>query len=137
MDNPVDRVHPWWTRAGSNGPPWSVAAWIKGTGAQWCAHQSLASGHSGAWKLAGEDTTERGEHGEPGSSLTGARALVWRPGNGGEMVVERKLGNSGAQASKEEESEMGEVRCSTTARRPIYRARGRSAEAGNSGNGRR
>jgi hypothetical protein len=82
----------------------------EGTGAQWHAHRSLAFGHSGAWKLTGGGTTERGEHGEPSSGLTGAQAAMWRPGDGGEMTAERKLGNGGAQASKEGESEMGEVR---------------------------
>jgi hypothetical protein len=57
------------------------------------AHWSMASGRSGARKLAGRGTTERGEHGELGSGLTGARAAVWRPGNGGEMTEERELGN--------------------------------------------
>jgi hypothetical protein len=69
----------------------------------------MASGHSGAWKLIGGGTTERGEHRELGPGLTGARAAAWRPGDGGEMVEERELGNSGARASKEGESEMGEV----------------------------
>jgi hypothetical protein len=70
----------------------------------------MASGHSGARKLVGGGTTERGEHGELGSGLTGARAAAWRPSNGGETAEERKLRNSGARASEERESEMGEVR---------------------------
>jgi hypothetical protein len=55
-------------------------------------------------------TTKRGEHGEPGSSLTEAQAVAWRLGDGGEMTVERKLDNGGARALGEGESEMGEVR---------------------------
>jgi hypothetical protein len=70
----------------------------------------MASGHSGARKLVGGGTTERGEHGELSSGITGARAAAWRPGDGGETVEERKLGNSGAWASEEGKSEMGEVR---------------------------
>jgi hypothetical protein len=70
----------------------------------------MASGHSRAQKLVGGGTTERGEHGELGSGLTGARAAVWRPGDGREMVEEREHGNSGARASEEGDSEMGEVR---------------------------
>jgi hypothetical protein len=70
----------------------------------------MASGHSGAWKLVGGGTTERGEHGELGSGLTGARAAAWRLSDSGETAKERKLSNSGARASEEGESAMGEVR---------------------------
>jgi hypothetical protein len=65
---------------------------------------------TGAQKLDGGGTTERGEYGELGSGLIGVRAAVWRPGDGEETAEERKLGNSGARASEEGESEMGEVR---------------------------
>jgi hypothetical protein len=81
----------------------------EGIGARRHAHQSMASGHFGAWKLIGGDTTERGEHRELGAGLTGARAVAWRPGDGGETAEERELSNSGARASEEGESEMGEV----------------------------
>jgi hypothetical protein len=47
------------------------------------AHRSLASGHSGARKLAGGGATKRGKRGELGSGLTGARAALWRPGDSG------------------------------------------------------
>jgi hypothetical protein len=59
--------------------------------------------HSGAWKLAGGGTTERGEHGELGSGLIGARAAAWRPGDSGETAEERELSNSGTRASEEGE----------------------------------
>jgi hypothetical protein len=63
----------------------------------------MAYGHSGAWKFPGGGTTERGEHRELGSGLTGALALVWRPGDGGETAEDGELGNSGTHASGEGE----------------------------------
>jgi hypothetical protein len=63
----------------------------------------MASGHSRARKLTGGGTTKRGEHGELGSGLIGARAAAWRPGDGRETVEERELSNSDARASKEGE----------------------------------
>jgi hypothetical protein len=65
-------------------------------GARWRAHRSLASCHSRARELAGEGAKERGERREPVSGLTGARAAVWRSGDGGEAVAEGKLSGSGA-----------------------------------------
>jgi hypothetical protein len=55
----------------------------RGQRARRCAHRSLASGRSGARKLAVGGTTERGKRGELGSGLTGARAALMRPGHGG------------------------------------------------------
>jgi hypothetical protein len=49
----------------------------------------MASSHSRARKLISRGTTERGEHRELGSGLTGALAAAWRPGDGGEMTEER------------------------------------------------
>jgi hypothetical protein len=48
-----------------------------------CAHRSLASGRSGAPKLTGGGAKWRGERGELGLGLTGARAALWRQGDGG------------------------------------------------------
>jgi hypothetical protein len=47
------------------------------------AHRSLASGRSGARKLADGGATKRGKHGELGSGLNGARAALRRPSDGG------------------------------------------------------
>jgi hypothetical protein len=71
---PVDRapVH--------DGP---TVARIEGIIARRHAHRSMASGHSGAWKLIDGGTTERGEHGELGSGLTGARVAAVGAGWGG------------------------------------------------------
>jgi hypothetical protein len=87
-------------RAVDRGP---TVARTEGTRAWWHAHRSMASGHSGAWKLGGGGTTARGEHGELGSGLTGARASVWRPGDGEETAEERELGDSGTRALGEVE----------------------------------
>jgi hypothetical protein len=43
----------------------------------------VSLGRSGAPKLAGEGAKGREEHGELSSGLTGARAALWRPGDGG------------------------------------------------------
>jgi hypothetical protein len=67
----------------------------------------MAFGHSIARKLTGEGATGRGEL---GSGLTGARAVVWRPGDGGEMAEEGELSDSGTRAMREEEECSGEVR---------------------------
>jgi hypothetical protein len=45
---------------------------------RWCAHWSLAFGHSRAWELTSGGTTGRGEHGDPSSGLTRAQAVVER-----------------------------------------------------------
>jgi hypothetical protein len=70
----------------------------------------------GLWPLCstkahrqGHNREREGGNGEPGSGITGVQAAMWRPGDGGETVAERKLGNGGARASEEGESEMGEV----------------------------
>jgi hypothetical protein len=48
----------------------------RGQRARWRAHRSLASGRSGAPKLAGGGAKWRGMRGELGSGLTGARAAL-------------------------------------------------------------
>jgi hypothetical protein len=96
----------------------------------------LASGRSGARKLVGGGAKERGERGEPDGWLTEARAVLWRPGDGEELAVGRKVDDRGARASGEGESELG--RCGEVRGwfLPFYRSRGeRGAEhrARNSG----
>jgi hypothetical protein len=54
-----------------------------GQRARWRVHQSLASGHSGARKLAGGGAIERGKRGELDSGLTRALAALRRPRDGG------------------------------------------------------
>jgi hypothetical protein len=66
----------------------------EGTEVRQRAHWSLSSGHFRARKLTDGGTIERGEHGEPSSGLTGARAMVWQPGNDREMAVERSSGTA-------------------------------------------
>jgi hypothetical protein len=80
-----------------------MVARTEGTGERRRAHRSMASGHSGARKLTGGGITERGEYRELRSGLTGARASVWLPGDGGETAEERELSNSDTRASREGE----------------------------------
>jgi hypothetical protein len=72
-------------------------------GAWWHAHRSKASGRYGARELADGGEKERGEHRGPILSLTGARVVVWWPGDGDEVVVEEELGGGSAQAWREGE----------------------------------
>jgi hypothetical protein len=103
-----------WTRSMAPGPSlgWPVhgstmdSRW-HGQRAWRRAQRSLASDRSGAPKLTGGGSTERGERGEPGGRLTEARAVVWRPGDGEETAVGREVGNRGARALGEGESELG------------------------------
>jgi hypothetical protein len=60
-----------------------VDPWWRGQRARRRAHRSLASGCSGARKLAGGGATERGKRGELGAGLTGARAVLRRLVDGG------------------------------------------------------
>jgi hypothetical protein len=83
-DKFVDRVHVSMDRPGMLGPPWTDGGTDRGgVGARWCAHRSSASGRSGAPELTGGGAKGREEHGELGSGLTGARAALWRLGDGG------------------------------------------------------
>jgi hypothetical protein len=61
-------------RAVHRGP---TVARTEGTEARWHAHRRMASGRSGAPKLADGGTKEREEHGDLGSGLTGAREAAW------------------------------------------------------------
>jgi hypothetical protein len=88
-----------WTEStrGGPGPGRAVhcgptVVWTEGTKARQRAHRSMASGHSGAQKLAGGGTIERGEQGELGSGLTGARAATRWPGDGGKRLWQSVLG---------------------------------------------
>jgi hypothetical protein len=83
-DKFVDRVHVSVDRPGVLGPPWNDGSADRGgAGARRRAHRSLAFGRSGVPKLTGGGAKGREEHGEHGSGLTGARAALWRPGDGG------------------------------------------------------
>jgi hypothetical protein len=87
-----------WTGSTRAGP---TAARTEGAGAWRRAHRSTASGRSGALKLTSKGAIERGEHGELGSGLTGARAAAWRPGDGGAEPEAAALGESDARAWRE------------------------------------
>jgi hypothetical protein len=79
---------------------------------QWLAIEldgARSSGRSGARWHVGGGATGRGVHGESISSLTGARAVVWQPGDGGEEMAEEALNAGGAWVWREE-NESGE-RC--------------------------
>jgi hypothetical protein len=91
-----------WTESMAHGPlqRWSVVG-----RSPWPATKldgALPSGRSGARWPAGGDATGRGVHGEYISGLTGARVVVWRPGNGGEEMAEEALGVGRARARREE-----------------------------------
>jgi hypothetical protein len=68
------------------------------------------SSRCGAQWLAGGGATGRGVHGEFIKGLTGARAAVWRPGDGGEETTEEALSASSAWARREEKESV--ERCS-------------------------
>jgi hypothetical protein len=79
------------------------------------AHWSLAYDRSGAWWLTGDGVTEREEHGESISGLTGARAAACQPGDGGGAArCRRRLG-----VERREEGR-GEVRWWTV--KPAWRS---------------
>jgi hypothetical protein len=88
----------------STGPPWTHGGADRGHG----------SALTGAWPPASAEhgsspagVQQSGEHGEPGGRLTEARVVVWRPGDGEETAAGREVGNRGARALGEGESELG------------------------------
>jgi hypothetical protein len=93
------RGEPGRARAVHRGP---TAVRTEGAGALRRAHQSTASGRSGALKLTGGGAIERGEHGKLGSGLTGAQAAAWRLGDGSAEPEAAALGESDARAWREE-----------------------------------
>jgi hypothetical protein len=78
--NPMHQVHAWWTGAGRAVHRGPTVAQTEGTTAR---SPSLAFDRSDAPKLTGGGAKWRGERGELGSGLTGARVALWRAGDGG------------------------------------------------------
>jgi hypothetical protein len=86
-----------------------TAARTEGAGARSRAHRSTASSRSDAPKLTGGGAKEKEEHGEFDSGLTGARAVVWRLGDGGGVKRSWELSGEGFRRGRGEEK--GLVRC--------------------------
>jgi hypothetical protein len=77
----VDSVHGSSKSAGVVGP-WFQCGLHSG---RWQGlTRARPNGRSSARWLTGDGAMEKGAHGESISGLTGARAAVWRPGDGGE-----------------------------------------------------
>jgi hypothetical protein len=81
------------------------------------------SGRSRAWWLTGGGAIGRGVHGESTSGLTRARAVVWRPVDGGEETAEEALDAGGAWARREDKAS-GERCGGERGALPLYRGRG-------------
>jgi hypothetical protein len=67
--------------------------------------RAWSHGHSGARGLAAEGAVERGEHGDPGSGLTKARAAVERWCDGGDERWRLELGVRAKESARELERE--------------------------------
>jgi hypothetical protein len=65
--------------------------------------QGVSDDLTGVQWLAGDGATKREEHRESVSGLTGPRAAMWWPSDGGEEVAVEALGAGGAWARREEE----------------------------------
>jgi hypothetical protein len=91
------------------GPLWTDGGTDRGCRSTAAAHRSTSSGRSGAPKLTGGGATEREEHGELGSGLTGARVAAWRPGDGGAESEAAALGEREARPWRE--AKRGSERC--------------------------
>jgi hypothetical protein len=76
---------------------------------------------------------ERGEHGELGSGLTGARARCGDQAMLGEMAEEGDLGDSGTRATGEEEECSGRCGESWGSHRPFIGVGGASERGGGGG----
>jgi hypothetical protein len=112
-----------WTRSTTHG---LLEALVHGGPWPWPTEELTGywpSGCSGARWLTGDGATKRGEHEESISGLTEARAVVWRPGDGGEETAVVVLSGGGARAQREgKESRRGVVEDGRAL--PFYRGRG-------------
>jgi hypothetical protein len=80
----VDRVHVSVDQPGALGPPWTDGRAFRGGGWGTTARSpELFIRPLSAPKLADGGAKGSEEHGELGSGFTGARAALWRPGDGG------------------------------------------------------
>jgi hypothetical protein len=79
MDNPVDRVHAWWTGAGSRGPPWT-----DGGVDRWPQSTAMPSLEHGLRPLQSMEARRRGHNRERGT--WGTRLGPYRGSGGGKVA---------------------------------------------------